>query len=132
MIEGYSSEEVIVRYQEYLKVQRWIGNPDSHHKGRLAGKGTSDRKVFIDHDYKEVSQAHYSILQSTKLMEPYIEEHLGIITAERNGHSDDWVMKQHKQHLISWLKDKNIPSGETRDSIAISRLAAGPSREVTS
>jgi hypothetical protein len=65
-------------------------------------------------------------------MEPYIEEHLAIITVERNGRSDDWVMKQHKQHLTSWLKDKNIPSGETTDSITISRLAAGPSRQVTS
>jgi hypothetical protein len=55
MIEGYSSEEVIECCQEYFKVQRGIGNPDSRHKGRLAGKGTSGRKVFIDHDYKEVS-----------------------------------------------------------------------------
>jgi len=65
-------------------------------------------------------------------MEPYIEEHLAIITAERNGSSDDSVMKQHKQHLTSWLKDKNIPPGETIDSITISRLVAGPSRQVTS
>jgi hypothetical protein len=57
MIEGYSSQEVIECYQEYLKVQRGIGNPDSHHKGRLARKGTSGRKVFIDNDYKEVSRA---------------------------------------------------------------------------
>jgi hypothetical protein len=54
MIEGYSSE-VIKCCQEYLKVQRGIGNPDSRHKDRLAGKGTSGRKVFIDNDYKEVS-----------------------------------------------------------------------------
>jgi len=38
MIEGYSTEEVVECCQEYLKVQRGIGNPDSHHKGRLAGK----------------------------------------------------------------------------------------------
>ena len=55
------------------------------------------RKVFIDHDSKEVSRAHYSVLQSTQLMQPYIDEHLAIIMAERNGRSDDWVMKQHKQ-----------------------------------
>jgi hypothetical protein len=55
MIEGYSSEEVIKCCQEYLKVQRGIGNLDSRYKGRLAGKGTSGRKVFIDNDYKEVS-----------------------------------------------------------------------------
>ena len=101
MIEGYSTEEVVECCQEYLKVQKGIGKPDSRHKGRLAGKGTSGRKVFIDHDYKEVSRAHYSVLQSTQLMQPYIDEHLAIIMAERNGHSDDWVMKQHKQRLTT-------------------------------
>ena len=88
--------------------------------------------MFIDHDYKEVSRAHYSVLQSTQLMQPYIDEHLAIIMAERNGRSDDWVMKQHKQRLTTWLKDQNIPPGETIDSITISRLAEGPSRQVTS
>jgi hypothetical protein len=54
MIDGYSTEEVIECYQEYLKGQRGIGKLDSHHKGRLAGKGTKGRKVFIDQDYNEV------------------------------------------------------------------------------
>ena len=58
MIEGYSTKEVVECCQEYLKVQKGIGKPDSRHKGRLAGKGTSGRKLFIDHDYKEVSRAH--------------------------------------------------------------------------
>jgi hypothetical protein len=62
MIEGYSIEEVIECCQDYLKVQKRIGKPDSHHKGRLARKGTSGRKMFIDHDYKKVSRAHYSVL----------------------------------------------------------------------
>ena len=97
--------------------------PDFCYKGRLAGKDTSGRKVFIDHDYKEVSRAHYSVLQSTQLIQPYINEPLAIIMAERNGRSNDWVMKQHKQRLTTWLKDQNIMSGETIDSIPISRLA---------
>jgi hypothetical protein len=136
MIEGYNSEKVIECCQEYLKVQRGIGNPDSHHKGRLAGKGTSGKKVFIDHDYKEVSRSHYSVLQSalqsTTLLQPYIKEHMATITTERNGCSDDWVIKQHKQRLTLWLKDQNILPGETIDSTTISRLAEGPSRQVTS
>ena len=65
-------------------------------------------------------------------MQPYIDEHLAIIIAERNGRSDDWVMKQHKQRLTTWLKNQNIPPRETIDSITISRLAEGPSRQVTS
>ena len=132
MIEGYNSEEVVECCQEWLKVQRGIGNPDSHHKGRLAGKGTSGRKVFLDNDYREVSRAHYSVLQSMAVMQPYIDEHMAIIMAERNGRSDDWVMKQHKQRLTSWLKDQNIQPGETIDSITISRLATRPSKHVTS
>ena len=93
MIEGYSTEEVIECCQEYLKVYKGIGKPNSHHKGRLAGKGTNGRKVFIDHYYKEVSQAHYSVLQSTELMQPYIDEHLAIINEKRNGRTNEWVMK---------------------------------------
>ena len=65
-------------------------------------------------------------------MQPYIDEHLAIIMVERNSRSDDWVMKQHKQQLTTWLKDQNIPPRETIDSITISRLAEGPSRQVTS
>jgi hypothetical protein len=112
MIEGYSSEEVIECCQEYLKVQRGIGIPDYRYKGRLAEKGTNGRKLFIDREYVEVSRAHYAILVGTKLMDPYISEH--------------------RQHITLWLKDKNIQLGETLDSITISKLAAGPSRQVTS
>ena len=32
MIECYSIEEVIECFQEYLKVQKGIGKPDSNHK----------------------------------------------------------------------------------------------------
>jgi hypothetical protein len=111
MIEGYNSKEVIECCQEWLQVQRGIGNSDSRNKGRLARKGTSGRKVFIENDYKAVSQAHYSVLQSMTVLQPYIDEHMAIIMVERNGHSNDWVMKQHKQHLTSWLKDQNIQLG---------------------
>jgi hypothetical protein len=97
VIEGYSTKEVVECCQEYLKGKKGIGKPDSHHKGRLAGKGTRGRKVFIDEDYKTVSQAHYCVMQSTKLMEPYIDEHLAIIREESNGHTEEWVMKQHKE-----------------------------------
>ena len=65
-------------------------------------------------------------------MQTYIIEHLAIISEERNDRIDEWVMKQDKQRLTTWLKDHNIPTRETMDDITISRLAAGPSRQVTS
>jgi hypothetical protein len=41
-------------------------------------------------------------------------------------------MKQHRQRLTSWLKDQDIQPRESEDSITISKLARGPSRQVTS
>jgi hypothetical protein len=115
-----------------LKVQRGIGYPDSCHKGRLARKGTSGRKTFIDKEYEEVSRAHYCVLQSTKLMQLYVDKHLAIIMEERNDCSNDWVMKQHRRRLTEWLRDQNIPPGESEDTIAVSMMAGGPSRQVMS
>jgi hypothetical protein len=105
MIESYSTEKVIECCHEYLKVQIGIGNSDSRHKYRLAGKGTSVRKTFIDKEYEEASRAHYCVLEGTKIMQPYVEEHLASIMEERNGHSNDWVMKQHRRCLTEWLRD---------------------------
>jgi len=54
-------------------------------------------------------------------MELHIDEHLAIIREESNSRIDEWVMKQHKQRFTTWLKDQNIPIGETMDDITISR-----------
>jgi hypothetical protein len=74
-----------------------------------------------------VSRAHYSVMKNTELMEPYIDEHLAIIREESNGRTNEWVMKQHKQRFTTWLKDQNLPNGETTDDITIRRLVRGPS-----
>jgi hypothetical protein len=55
---------------------------------------------------------------------------LAIISEERNGYTDEWVMKHQMQRLTTWLKDQNIATGETTNDITISRLLAGPSRQV--
>ena len=39
MIEGYNTEEVVECCQVYLKDKEGIGQRDSCHNGRLAGKG---------------------------------------------------------------------------------------------
>jgi hypothetical protein len=65
-------------------------------------------------------------------MQPYVEEHLNSIIEERNGHLNDWVIKQHRQRLTKWLRDHNIQPGESEDSITVSMMARGPSRQVTS
>ena len=65
-------------------------------------------------------------------MTPLVNEHLSMICAECNGRSDDWIMREHKSRLTAWLKDIDLPDGETLEEQTIKRLAAGPSSQVTS
>jgi hypothetical protein len=46
-------------------------------------------------------------------MTPLVNEHLSMIYAESNGRSDDWIMREHKGRLTAWLKDLDLPDGET-------------------
>jgi len=41
-------------------------------------------------------------------------------------------MREHKRRLTAWLKDLDLPDGETVEEQTIKRLAAGPSSQVTS
>ena len=71
-------------------------------------------------------------MQHLTVMTSLVEEHLSILRAQCNGRSDDWVMREHKRRLTTWLKDLDLLDGETVEEQTIKRLAAGPSSQVTS
>ena len=75
--------------------------------------GRLGEKHLLTKDLKGVQQAHYSILHHLTIMTPLVNEHLSIIRAESNGRSDDWIMREHKRRLTAWLKDLDLPNGET-------------------
>jgi hypothetical protein len=130
MIEGYTTEEVIECCIDYMKDGNPIGVPVSRHHGRLSGKGTKGRKSFIDVTYQRVCEAHFSIMQQLAVMRPYIEKHLqGLCERIQD---ETLIMKQHKLHFTTWLKDLNIPIGETPEEKMIYLLAAGPHSVVKS
>jgi hypothetical protein len=45
------------------------------------------------------------------VMGPYVEKHLHELRLKIQ--DEALIMKQHKLHFIAWLKDLNIPDGET-------------------
>ena len=65
-------------------------------------------------------------------MTPLVNEHLSMIRAESNGRSDDWIMREYKRRLTAWLKDMDLPDGDTLEEQMIKRLAVGPSSQVIS
>jgi hypothetical protein len=135
MIEGYCIEEAIVSGGPFcnsvLKDQIAIGLPPSRHDVRLHGSGRTGRKSFIPSDYKVIIEAHYSILHQLSIMDPLIERHMNDLRKHNGGHTDDWVKQEHKCRFIAWLREQEIPDGETFEEQTIKKLSCGPSCQVT-
>jgi hypothetical protein len=89
------------------------------------------QKSLIPPDYNTVLEAHHSILHQLAIMEPFIQQQINELREQNPRHTDDWVMKQHKQRFNTWLMVKDIPHGDTIEEQTIKGLASGPSRQVT-
>jgi hypothetical protein len=63
-------------------------------------------------------------------MRPYVEKYLQELRERIQDTA--LIMKQHKLHFTAWLKDLNIPVGETPEVKTIYLLAAGPHSVVKS
>jgi hypothetical protein len=69
-------------------------------------------------------------MQQLAVMRPYVEKHLQELRERIQ--DETLIMKQHKLQSITWLKDLNIPTGETPEEKMIYLLAAGPHSVVKS
>jgi hypothetical protein len=97
IMEGYTTEEVVECYVDYVKDGKRIGLPIPLHEGRLRGRGRGrmSQKNFVDRDYNSVSEAHFSVLQQLKIAAQYIEEYLSELHRDNIGRTEAWIMKEH-------------------------------------
>jgi hypothetical protein len=86
------------------------------------------KKSFVPQDYNTVLEAHHSILHQLSIMEPLIEEHIDELRKHNHGHTDEWLMKEHKNRFTSWLREHVILDGETIEKCTFKVLASRPSR----
>ncbi|XP_015649723.3 uncharacterized protein [Oryza sativa Japonica Group] len=83
--KGYGTKEVIEFCVEFIEDLRPIGVPESRHEGRLRGKGTLGKKAIMTVDNNLFRKAHFTVLQHSSLVAPYIEEHLALVRARNIG-----------------------------------------------
>ncbi|MCL1462537.1 hypothetical protein, partial [Klebsiella pneumoniae] len=49
-------------------------------------------------------KAHFTVLQQSSLVAPYIEEHLALVHARNIGQSDAWITRHHIDTFPAWLR----------------------------
>jgi hypothetical protein len=109
---------------DYIKDGKPIGVPVSRHHGRLFRKGTKGLKSIIDATYERECAAHFSVMHQLAVMRPYVKKHLQELL-EKN-QDEVLIMKQHKLHFTTWLKDLNLPIGKTEEEKMIRLLTSAP------
>nr|ABB46843.2 transposon protein, putative, CACTA, En/Spm sub-class [Oryza sativa Japonica Group] len=126
--KGYGTEEVIEFCVEFIEDLRPIGVPKSRHEGRLRGKGTLGRKAIMTVDNNLFCKAHFTVLQQSSLVAPYIEEHLALVRARNIGKSDAWITQYHIDTFSAWLRQHLMGNETINQQPAF--LARGPSSSI--
>nr|CAE04656.2 OSJNBa0061G20.12 [Oryza sativa Japonica Group] len=126
--KGYGTEEVIEFCVEFIKDLRPIGVPESRHEGRLRGKGTFRRKAIMTVDNNLFYKAHFTVLQQSSLVAPYIEEHLALVRATNIGKSDALITRHHIDTFPAWLRQHLMGNEAINQQVAF--LARGPSSSI--
>jgi hypothetical protein len=124
MIEGYTTEEFIECYADYIRDGKPIGVLVLRHHGRLSVKGTKGVQSTIDATYQRVHESHFSVMHQLVVMIPYVKKHLQEV--HKRNQYEVLIMKQHKLHFTTWLKDLNLPVDEIEEEKMIHLLTSGP------
>ena len=82
IIEGYGTEEVIKFCVEFIPKLDPIGVRESRHEGRLGGKGILGKKTYIGTGDDSFNKAHYTVLQNSSVVEPYITKHKDFLRSQ--------------------------------------------------
>nr|ABA98507.1 transposon protein, putative, CACTA, En/Spm sub-class [Oryza sativa Japonica Group] len=126
--KGYGTKEVIEFYVEFFEDLRPIGVPESRHEGRLREKGTLGRKAIMTVDNNLFRKAHFTVLQQSSLVAPYIEEHLALVHDRNIGKSDAWITRHHIDTFPAWLRQYLMGNETINQQLAF--LVKGPSGSI--
>lgn len=102
--KGYGTEEVIEFCVDFIPDLDPIGVPESRHEGRLSGKGTLGKKTYIGTGDDYFNKAHYTVLQNSSVVEPYVEVHKEFLRSQFPGKNEAWIRRHHMETFSGWLR----------------------------
>ena len=54
-------------------------------------------------DGHSLTEAHYTVLQNSTFVAPYMEEHKNILSSKYPEQSEDWITREQMRNFASWL-----------------------------
>ena len=126
--KGYGTEEVIEFCVDFVSDLKPIGLPQSRHEGRLSGKRTLGKISTVCRDGDSFTRAHYTVLQSSILVAPYIEKHKIILRSNNPRKSDSWIAQHHRSTCDTWLETHLMNDDDVGDQLYM--LAKTPSSTI--
>mgnify|MGYP003702147441 CR=1 FL=1 len=88
---------------EFIEDIRPIKVPESSHEGRLGEKGTLGKKPIMTIDNDLFHNGHFTVLQQSSLVAPYIKEHMAIVRSKNIGKSVAWITRHHIDSFSAWF-----------------------------
>ena len=80
-------------------------------------------------DGHSFTQAHYTVLQSSTLVAPYIVEHMNIVHSENPEHTDSWIKGKHMETFGCWLQRHLMNNSVVGEQLYL--LARSPSSTIS-
>ncbi|XP_074323287.1 uncharacterized protein LOC141660222 [Apium graveolens] len=105
IVEGYSVEETIEFFTDYLASTDPVGIPRSRHEGRLDCQGKVGHKM-ITPGAEMLDRAHLFVLQHMTEVNPYLQEHILEIRRKNPSKGGKWVTNEHNRSFVKWFKDR--------------------------
>ena len=125
---GHQTEEVIEFCVDFIPDLKPIGVPELRHEGRLGGKGTLGPNSIICRDGHSWAQAHYTVLQNSTLVAPYINEHKNILRSKHPEQSEVWITNEHMETFSGWLQKHLTDNSTVEDELYL--LSRTPSSTI--
>ena len=80
-------------------------------------------------DGHSFTEAHYTVLQSSTLVAPYIDEHKNIVRSLHAGKSGNWIVRTHMATFGGWLRTHIRNKVDVEEQLYL--LARAPSTTVS-
>ena len=79
-------------------------------------------------DGHSLTQAHYTVLQNSALVAPYMEEHKNILHSKHPEQSEDWITREQTETFPGWLQTRLMHDDAVEDDLYL--LSQSPSSNI--